>query len=70
MREVTLLGQNVNSYNDDSMLPRDTSPAAEAEDPYGAYAEVISDSPCDPDVCFVKRIVSPFVETYVDIVPE
>lgn len=39
-----MLGQNVNSYNDDSLLPRAAGPAADAEDPFGAYAEVITAS--------------------------
>ena len=40
---MTLLGQNVNSYNDDSHLPRVGSPsltASEEENPFDAYAEV------------------------------
>ncbi len=42
LREVTLLGQNVNSYIDESELPPGAprrSPAT-SEDAYGVYAEV------------------------------
>ena len=41
VKEVTLLGQNVNSYADGSLLEARALPTAKAAgDPFGAYAEV------------------------------
>ena len=51
LREVTLLGQNVNSYNDESELPPCTprrSLATSEDDAYGVYAEVPAlSTPCN-----------------------
>ena len=40
VKEVTLLGQNVNSYADGSLLDA-PQPSKATADPYGAYAEVL-----------------------------